>query len=500
MPERPTRRDVLTGLGAAAVSGCSAEPTRWRGPEPDPGDPPPPIPSFDTARYHSEPGTKQPNVLILFPDQLRAQACGAEGERNIATPAIDGIFAGGTAIDGACTSSPVCTPARASLWTGLYPYATGTSDNGSQLPADAPSLAAEMRSVGYSAGYVGKWHLRGNRHHGFIEPERRHGFLDYWAAHNMGHSYLNAAYWTDSEEPVYPEPRDTWEPVFQTDLGIGFIEDMTKQGKPWFLSMCYGPPHPNGNWPVNWAQDVPAELFDRVDPASIQFRPNVPDWIKEPSQGQYDLDYNDPFGARRFFHGYYACILGVDEQLARILGALTALGIEEETLVVFASDHGEMGGAHGMYKKGNWLEESIRIPMVFRWPGTIAANKRLVTPATLVDLMPTLLGIGGWGDYTAGHGRDLSGQLLHGTREANPPLGAYITRGEEGDSQRRALRTEHHKYGEALGHPELNALYDLVADPYELTNLYTSADHTKVRVELAAELMRWRIATDDPSL
>ncbi|MFT4622972.1 MAG: arylsulfatase A-like enzyme [Myxococcota bacterium] len=513
---RPTRRSLL--IGAAGLAACGAEGGRRSRPEPtadldsgelpvDSGTPsttptgdPTWLETADTAMPHTAPGRTRPNVLLVFPDQLRAMALSALGERNIRTPVFDALWAESAGFRQAVTPGPVCTPARAALWTGWYPYATGTSENDSFLPQDAPTLAKELRALGYTTGYVGKWHLAGGRQEGLIPPDHRGGFVDWFAGHNMGHNYIGAQYWTDGTEVAQrPDPPGTWEPTWQTTLALDYLEERAREpDQPWFLVVSWGPPHPNGNWPVDWTTDVPPDLFERVDGEALTFRENVPEWIKVPNRTPA-LGYSDPHGARRFLKGYYACILGLEAELQRLLDRLAALSMREDTIVLFASDHGEMAGSHGRYKKGNWHEESVRIPLSFRWPGMIAPRE-LDTPATLVDVLPTLRVMCGGDPWSIGHGRDLSGLLLEGTEPAGDWTGSYIARKESGPNQRRALRTPRWKYGEALGFPALNALFDLEADPWEQVNLFDDPDLGDVQAELAAELLARRVATGDPSL
>ncbi len=508
MPD-PTRRSVL--IGTAGLAACASESIRGRrggGGTDDSGATDSPstetgltgLETADTAMPHTAVGRDRPNVLLVFPDQLRAMALSALGETNILTPVHDALWRQSAAFTEAVTPGPVCTPARAALWTGWYPYATGTSENDTALPTDAPTLAKELRSLGYTTGYIGKWHLGGARQSGLIPPERRGGFVDWFAGHNMGHDYIGSRYWSDgSAEALRPDPPETWEPTWQTTLALDYLEQRAREPEqPWFLVVSWGPPHPNGNWPVDWTTDVPAELMQRVDGSSFSFRPNVPEWIKEPNR-RPELGYADPHGARRFLVGYYACILGLEAELQRLLDGLEALSQRDDTIVVFASDHGEMAGSHGRYKKGNWLEESVRIPLSFRWPGMIAPRE-LDTPTTLVDVLPTVRSLCGGDPWTIGHGRDLSGLLVDGESVGGGWTGSYIARKESGPNQRRALRTSRWKYGEALGYPELNALFDLEADPYERINLYGDPDYAEVQAELAAELLARRVATDDPSL
>lgn len=497
----PTRRSILTGTAGLAACTVTNSPRGKRtgiGLS-DPADSGASwLDTADTALPHSAPGQDRPNVLIIFPDQLRHQALSRFGNPNIETPCFDRLCAEGAALTHAVTPSPVCTPARAALWTGLYPYATGTSENGAALPKKVPSIAHSMRDLGYTANYIGKWHLAGDYLGGWVRPELRAGFVDYFAGRNMGHNYLRSQYWTDDHpEGLRPEPPDQWEPVYETQLAIDFLERQKKQ-EPWLLALSWGPPHPNGNWPVDWRTGVPEEWMNQVDPDSLTLRGNVPAWIEAPNRDK--LGYLDPFGCRRFLQGYYGSILGLEAEMARLEQAVRSLGLEEDTLLVFTSDHGEMAGSHGRYKKGNWHEESVRVPMSFRWPGTIQP-KELTTPASLLDVFPTVMGLAGGTPAPDGHGRDLSGLILDDTPiDESVWTGTYIARKEEGPNQRRALRTPRWKLGDALYYPELNVLFDLAEDPLEQNNLYFDPNYADVREALELELMTHRIRTEDPEL
>jgi arylsulfatase A-like enzyme len=497
----PTRRKILTGTASlAACSVANSTPGNRRGLSPsDTGEKGASwVDTADTALPHSAPGQDRPNVLIVFPDQLRQQALSVYGETNIQTPCFDRICQQGAAFTHAVTPSPVCTPARAALWTGLYPYATGTSENGAALPEHVPSIAHSLRDLGYTANYIGKWHLAGDYLGGWVRPHLRAGFVDYFAGRNMGHDYLSSQYWTDEHpEGLRPDPVDTWEPIYETQLAIDFLESKRKEG-PWLLALSWSPPHPNGNWPVDWRNATPESLMERVDLEGLRFRDNVPQWIKEPSKGQ--LGYRDPYGARIFLQGYYASILGLDDQMARLEEALRAFGSEQDTLVVFTSDHGEMAGSHGRYKKGNWYEESVRVPLSFRWPGTIPPRE-LSTPSSLLDIFPTVLGLVDGVPEVTGHGRDLSA-LVRDDQPLDESVwtGSYIARKEEGPNQRRALRTRTWKLGDALYYPELNVLFNLEEDPMEQNNLYFNPDYAEIREALELELLTHRIRTEDPEL
>jgi arylsulfatase A-like enzyme len=495
-----SRRALLGGFGAAAA-GCGGETVRLPTAAIDTGDPvsgtgPTTPTSSTTSSSPTTPTTSTttrqlPNVLILFPDQWRGQALSAAGDPNVATPMVDRLLAEGTWFTEAVTPSAVCTPARSALLTGWYPTRTGTSDNGDRLPSWAPTIAHWHRQIGYKTGYIGKWHLDGRTAgFGWVPLDSRGGFDDYWAASNFNHRYLSSVYYTDTPFPLRPDPPSLWEPIHQTNLAIDFIE--AHRDEPWLLMLSYGPPHPNTPSPTQWSLDVPAALMAQIDPASLAFRDNVPDWIKVPNEG-------DPYGAAGFLQGYYACIQGLDTEIGRVLEALDALGLTEDTLVVFASDHGEMGGSHGLYKKGIYYDESVRVPLGFRWPGTLPAGQQLTVPATLCDVLPTIASLTGAGPLLSPHGRDLGPHLLFGD-DTPAPSGAYLTRRQRGPAAYRVLRTSDHKLVRGTFAPAWDALFDLVSDPLETTNLIDNPDLQGVLADLDESLHWWRVFTDDPTV
>lgn len=417
-------------------------------------------------------GKKQrpPSVLILYPDQLRASALSHNGERNIRTKVLDGFVKSGGSCALTCTTNPVCAPARGSLLTGLYATSHGVIKNGQRLRARVPSLGRALSRAGYRTGFIGKWHLDGKARPGFVPPERRHGF-DYWAAYNFGHAYRHSVYFEDRDKPLRPDPPDRFEPEYQTDLALKFMRKNRK--KPFFLVLGYGPPHPPGTAPIqDWSVDVPQRYLDRVDPAALELAPNVPDWIRVPNRGANGNSDTEP-GARHHLQGYYASILAIEDSIARVLRGVEDLGLAARTVVVLTSDHGEMGGAHGWYQKGQPYEEAARVPLVFRWPGHIERGRRLDRPVSTADIMPTVLRLCGL-EPPRHHGRDLSGWLLGGR---DPKRDGVLVQGrlERKGQAWRMVRTEKWTYAEYTGGKAV--LYDSVADPHQLQNLVGDDGH-----------------------
>jgi arylsulfatase A-like enzyme len=422
----------------------------------------------------------RPNVLLLFPDQLRAASLSCYGETNIQTSVFDSLVKGGAHCPLTTVTNPVCGPSRSSILTGLFPTATGVRNNGDRLPVDIPTVAKSLRASGYATGYVGKWHLDSNDKPGFVPKKRRQGF-SWWAAYNSGHRWRHSVYFRDENKPIVPNPPDAFEPFYQAELGVEFMDKHKDQ--PWFLMMSYGPPHPPGTAPIkDWSVDVPQEWLQKVPRKDITFPPNVPDWIKSPNKGKKDKGPNDTGGARAHMQGYYASILALERSVDTLLAALDAFGMAENTVVVLASDHGELGGSHGMYKKGEPFDEAIRVPMSFRWPGHIDADRALKGPASTTDLVPTILGLAGAAPLRT-HGLDLSPWLLGGPA---PRRKGVLSTGHLHSPAKTwyAIRDATHTYAE-MGAEGKKLLFNNERDPYQQKNLADNKAQKAVQKQLA---------------
>ena len=482
--------EILVGAEGGAPSGTGWLDTGWR----DTGASGP----SDTAGGGiTSPGpstrptsARRPNVLLLFPDQWRGQAMGHVGDRNALTPVVDALAAESVAFTEAVTNSAVCTPARSLLLTGVMPWVHGMDENGARLRDGVPTLGTTLRSAGYRCGWIGKWHLEGHGSTGYVPPGRRFGFDDAWAANNFHHRYLAPELFFDSPVPVRRD--DVWQPVWETDLAIEAIDAASQGGQPWFLTVSWGAPHPNLHSPADWRLDMPDDLMDVIDPSALAFRDNVPRDILEPWE-------RDPWGVRGFLHGYYAAIRAMDAQVGRLLDHLETAGLADDTLVVFTSDHGEMGGSHGLYKKGIFFDEALLVPLLFRWPGGFGGGRRYRAGASLLDLAPTLMRL--CTDFDLDdhelHGRDLT-PWLTGEAPDDPQQVSFISRKASGALAWRGVRTATHKLVTLLDGREV--LFDRVADPYEMADALDDGMHAVTLGRLRDQLAQWRERTFDPSV
>ncbi|HLB74081.1 MAG TPA: sulfatase [Sedimentisphaerales bacterium] len=455
------RREFLRGAGIGAASvllnaGCSAAQRSAAG---------------ETRR--------KPNLVFVFADQWRAQAVGYAGNKDVKTPNLDRLAAESINFTNAVSCCPVCSPYRASLITGRYPLTHGVFLNDLLLNDQAVSLAQAYKRAGYDTAYIGKWHLDGNRRAAFIPPERRQGF-EFWKALGCTHDYNNSFYYADEDVKLKWEGYDS---IAQTQEARRYIREHPG-GKPFALVLSWGPPHA----PYHTA---PQKYRDMFDPENLSVRPNVPqDQIQQ---------------AKETLAGYYAHIAALDDCIGELLGTLKELGIENDTIFVFTSDHGDMLHSHGQMNKQRPWDESIRVPFLLRYPAAIGNKGGTIDmPINTPDIMPTLLGLSGIEIPDTVEGTDFS-DVARGKRKPKDnaaliscpsPFGQWTRK--DGGREYRGVRTKRYTYVRDLNGPWL--LYDNQKDPYQLDNLCNKPQHAKLQEELESLLQQKLNETNDEFL
>lgn len=329
---------------------------------------------------------KKKNLLYIFADQWRAHAVGAAGEDSVRTPNMDRFAGKSMAFDNAISTYPLCSPHRASLLTGKYPYCCGMwtnckigLDETLMLKPQEITISDVLHDEGYAMAYIGKWHLDASELNFSDHPEsgagewdaytppgeRRHHF-DYWYSYGAMDDHLSPHYWQDDERQVRKEQ---WSPEHETDVALRYLRDRNRE-KPFGMFLSWNPPHP----PYDLLPEAYKEAFKG---RTLDFRENVPEELRK----------NEKFLKK--FREYYGAVEGLDVQFGRIMDYLEQEGLIEDTIVVLSADHGDCMGSHGLMGKNIWYEESIRIPFYISGPGIMPGH----TDALLAsqDHMPTLL-------------------------------------------------------------------------------------------------------------
>ncbi len=415
----------------------------------------------------------KPNVVFVFADQWRAQDLGFVGNEQVITPAIDELSKEAVVFTNAISNISVCTPARASLMTGKYPLSHGLFYNDKPLRSEEYCIAEVYKENGYQTGYIGKWHINGHPQ-GMknsagrnlpVTADRRQGF-DYWKVHECTHNYNNSIYYDENDVKHIWEGYDA---IAQTKDAIQYMQ--TNKDNPFVLFVSYGPPHAP-------YQTAPQKYKDMYKDMDIQLRPNVPE--ERAAKAKEDI------------RGYYAHITALDDCVAELQQEIKNLGLDENTIFVFTSDHGDMLYSHSQTKKQKPWEESIHIPFMLKYPAKLKAGMQMTKMFSFPDIMPTLLGMCNLPIPETVQGLDYTGQLL-GTEELDVeaalitcPVPFHQWKYKLGGREYRGVRTEKYTYVRDLDGPWL--LYDNVNDPYQINNVVDQPDFKAIQADLEAQL------------
>jgi arylsulfatase A-like enzyme len=418
---------------------------------------------------------RRPNLLFIITDDQRWDAMGVvqreQGERArfpwFKSPNMDRLAADGVRFRNAFVTLSLCAPSRAAFLTGRYNHCNGVIRNDKRFPVDSVTYATLLRSAGYRTAYIGKWHMGNQR-------GQRPGF-DYSASFVGQGSYIDC--------PVEINGVSTPATGWTDDVSTSYAIDWMKQNKdnPFVMVLGFKSPHtPRGG--VN----LPERLRNLYEGETSRPVPNlgVPPVYRAPVKDGEEQWQGLADNARHL--DYFRHVAGVDENLGRLLNSLDELGLAEDTVVVHASDNGYYLGEHCLGDKRSLYEESIRIPMIARYPRLFGKGLVVDDMVLNIDLAPTFLDLAGVPVPVEMQGVSwkalATGQKPENWRRSF--LMEYFK--EMGDAPTAVgLRTTDAKIVKYPGHPEWTEVYDLTADPYEVKNLAGDADLT---AKLSAEL------------
>ena len=456
-------------------------------------------------------------------DQMRGDAPGYTGRSVVRTPAIDDLAESGVAFENAYCASPVCSPARASWVTGLYPHGHHQYVNyspklkaipGCSMPDDIITISDVLQAAGYKCANVGVWHLGddGVPQHGFSEFQHTYSYHDL-SLPDPHFAYLKELGLRNPYDPdlgmirkkeflPYAEitdprqQRTTW----VVDRSIEYLDRLDGQN-PFFLMVGIKDPHPTMAPPREFLKEYPVEEI--VIPTN--FRDPLNGKLGYQSRGRHRLadDAISEQDFRVIMQHYYALVAHIDEQVGRIESLLSRKGLRENTILVFSSDHGEQLGNHGFVEKCLMYEESVRVPCVVSWPARLASGRRITTPLGGVDLMPTLLDLADCPLPADLDGRSVAKDLLSGSDPEETPVFAEI--GDIGIFGNRTdpdvlachvmVRYDGLKYVQNRDYED--ELYDLEDDPGEMINLAANP-HQSLRIASARKLIRDMVVRTGP--
>ena len=432
-----------------------------------------------------------PNILLIVSDQQRYDCIGYSRDYPVKTPNIDRLASQGMWFTNAFTPIPLCCPARQAMLNGRRPESFGALWNyditlkTSALEPTEYSWTKQIKELGYQMGYVGKWHVHPKYtplEYGYDEYI---GEMDYDAFRKKKYPQLSFQNgWLGEIDPVpLEDARTHW----FAQKAIGLIKEFDQKKQPWHIQLDFPEPH---------LPCQPVEQFAQMyDPQEIpEWRSFRDEFVNKPyiqKQQLYNWNienftWNDwaPIVAR-----YYAIISQMDDAIGKVLNTLETLGISENTIVIYTSDHGDMCGSHRMLDKHYVLyDDIVRVPLVIRWPKIILENTKCQEFVVhFLDLAPTILDILGLEQKEFFHGRSLV-PLLQGKEISDWRQHAVSTyNGQQfGLYTQRMIRNNKWKY--VWNATDIDELYDLENDPGELNNLIYEESCRPILKELRQKL------------
>ncbi len=430
-------------------------------------------------------GSRPPNVLVVITDDQRWDCMSCAGHPFLKTPNLDRLAAEGARFTNAFVTTSLCSPSRATLLSGLYAHAHGVGNNFTDFPPDLPSYVRTLHEHGYQTAYIGKWHM------GEQSDAKRPGF-DYWASHEGQGKYY--------ENVFNIEGRKTLLTGYYTHRVTELATDWLARPRtrPFCLIVGHKAPHTPFTPEPSYEH-----VFDRTPitpPATIDDTgAGKPAWIRERLRTWHGVQ-GPLFGLKdydTFVRSYLATILSVDDSVGALYAALARSGELDNTIFVFTSDNGFLLGEHGMTDKRVMHEESIRVPLLVRYPPAIAPATQVERMVLNTDLAPSVLDLCGAPPLPRTHGMSWA-PLVRGEAAAWRTSWLYEYNFEKEfpfTPNVRGVRTEQWKlirYPNADGRPDTHPpeLYNLKDDPRETKNLIDAPEALSPRAHLETELRR----------
>ena len=412
---------------------------------------------------------EKPNILIIMSDEHAPMYSSAYGHPIVRTPNMERLAEAGATFDAAYCNSPLCTPSRMSFMTGRYVHHIGAWDNVTPLRSDLVTWAHRLRAQGYDVALSGKQHFGG--------PDQLHGFRAQLARDLHAEWNHPIHLWDDGIAPA-PQP---WHEVYAAGPGrteeldvddlaqeraLAYLRDSARREGPWALNVSLIAPH--------FPYVAPQRFWDMYPPEAMDL-PTIPEGHLEdlhPMAQRFRTMFGFPRFPdevlRRARAGYYALISYFDEKIGQLLDALMETGQYENTVIIHLSDHGDMNGEHGMWRKSNFYEASARVPLQVFWHGRIAGGQRIPQVVSLVDVTATICELAG-DDCDLPLDGDSLLPLLTGDEPdwKDEAFCEYLAHGT--DRPMAMLRRGRHKLNYSWG--ERVELYDVAADPGEFHDL-----------------------------
>ncbi len=462
MPDLPTRRTFLGSLGATAALtlasplGCSSAP-------------------------------KRRNIVFILSDDHRYDFMGFLGKpRFLQTPNMDRMAREGAHLQNAFVSTSLCSPSRATIFTGQYAHTHGVVDNNVDIPAGTVFFPQYLQQAGYQTGFFGKWHM------GHDSDEPRPGF-DKWVSFRGQGVYYDPELNVDGRRVQ----RKGYITDLLTDYALEWLEHERDKDRPFFLFLSHKAVH---------AMFEPAERhLGRYENVEINYPPSMADteenyrgkpaWVRAQRNSWHGVDYmyHGQLEFDAFYKRYCETLLALDESIGRVLDYLDADGLGEETLVMYMGDNGFCFGEHGLIDKRHMYEPSMRVPLLARCPALIKSGTAVPQLVQNIDIAPTILDAAGLSSPIPMAGRSFLPLLARKGIEWRDRVyyEYYWENNFPHTPTTFGVRTEKWKYIHYHGIWDIDELYDLENDPDEMHNLIDVPENKAVVDELKSDMWNW---------
>ncbi len=422
----------------------------------------------------------RPNILLIMTDQQSASALGCAGNTDLKTPVIDRLAGRGVRFNRAYCPFPLCTPARGSLFSGLMPHQCGTMRNGQEIepPYRAREMGTLLSAAGYHCAYGGKWHVAPIA----MPAENDHGF----------------------------EVIAGFNDQVLADACNGFFRRQRKADQPFFLVASFDNPHNicefGRHMPLPWARLPAPPPTDQMPNLPSNF--DIPAFAPEIIRTEQELNYpvyptlnGSPDEWRRLRWGYFRLVEWVDRQIGRVLDSLRRAGLEQDTVVIFTSDHGDGHGAHRCNQKSMLYEEIIRVPLIVHDPAGVSGKVSPSLVNNALDVYATVLDYAGVKAPLAMPGCSLRAPAA-GRRPVRQRDRVFVETSFDW-AQRgygttgRSVIEDRYKYTVYDKGLYRECLVDLERDPGEMVNLAVEARYAGRVRQFRRRLQQWVVSTHD---
>jgi choline-sulfatase len=482
----------------------------------------------------------KPNVLLIMTDQHRWDLMTCASDSPVPTPNIDRLASQGIRFTNTYCPYPVCVGSRMAMLTGLYAHNNATINNGDYLDWRYRTMAHHFAESGYLSALIGKMHFGDASKHGFahylsvndwlmyLGPKARH-YANEVANNPHSDWFFKSVFDTGTSFPdidhVWPDEQSPWAgnvqrfdydamdtmasalaaedhlDTFIARESLRFLDRFADQDQPFLLVASFMKPHTPLYAPEVWAAKYPIDEMPVPDEASIEGYP------EHLARRMRNTMRHDPRRWQCQLAGYYACLDYADHCVGMLLDGLSSRGLDDETLVVYTSDHGEMLGAHGLQGKFCMFDQSVKVPLIFRRPQHVPAGVTCDGLTQLLDLYPTLaeltdtlpLGraslVEGFRDDLQLDARSFAAQVLDPTAPGRDAV--FSEHALKSEVANYMIRTDRYKYVLNDG-GTCDELYDLIEDPDELRNLIDDPALAETARELRSRLVAWYDPADNP--